>query len=215
MHQNRLSISSSNSTPQFSSLSTANNQSSSSTPLAFTLNLQSPNAHSSSYTSQQSQTTSSQNPVKPANNSSNNNNQTPKATQQQQQAATNSLQNQPAVLFSAASISPPNSPKTIGPNVFDEVVYNLQLDYWTNIFSNLISSLESSSQPQQCVNQQMIQSNSSSQKITLKAWFKILNVFRTQLIMPNTSGLASDLAQSLTLVYQIKEKKQKSKIVIN
>lgn len=113
-------------------------------------------------------------------------------------------------------MSPPNSPKTtIGPNVFDEVVYNLQLDYWTIIFSNLISSLENSTQPQQCVNQQMIQSNSSSQKITLKAWFKNLNVFRTQLIMPNTTGLASDFAQSLTLVYQIKEKKQKSKVIIN
>lgn len=206
-HSTRSSLSTSSSTPQFSSLTTSNSQCPSSSPL--TLNTQTSNVLSSSFTSSQpssSSQISSQNPSKPINN------QTPKLLQQQTTVPTQStLPAQPAISFSASSTSPPNSPKTsIGMNIYDEIVYNLQLDYWTSAYSpgNYGLELASSSQSQQSSNQQTALIN-SNQKITQKAWFKNLHVFRNQLAVQNNCQ-NSELGQSLTLVYQIKEKKQKS-----
>lgn len=146
---------------------------------------------------------------------------TPKISQQATPTQATSIQTQPNLL-SASSMSPPNSPRTIAgtTSALDEIVYNLQLDYWTAAVaapqvSNSINlesgSGSSSQQPMQLISQQMVVSSISSQKITQKAWFRSLHVSRTQLVVPTTIvGQGVDVAQSLTLVYQIKEKKQKS-----
>lgn len=217
-HPARASLSSSNSTPQFSLIATTN--SSSQSPLAF--QVQSPNGLSSSFgtsqssslsssVTQQQQQATNQNHVKA---SSNTNNQTPKISSQQATPTQSSLQTQ-NVLFSTSSMSPPNSPKTtIGTSVFDEIVYNLQLDYWTAATNSSNSSeLAWVAQPQQLFGHTIVSSSSmSSQKFTQKAWFKSLHVFRTQLVVSSNTSIENN-PQSLTLVYQIKEKKQKSKLL--
>lgn len=210
-HSNRPYLSSSSSTPQFSLLTTTNSQCSSPAAPTLAFQAQSPNASfTASQTSSSSasqQTAASQSQAKLINN----NMHTPKQATPTQA----SIQTQPN-LFSVTSMSPPNSPKTINAtSVLDEIVYNLQLDYWTAIgpiISNNTNNSEQvlGSQPLQSISQQMVVSSVSSQKITQKAWFRSLHVFRTQLVVPTTIAQGVDVAQSLTLVYQIKEKKQKS-----
>lgn len=134
--------------------------------------------------------------------------------QQQQSSPPNS----PKISISSSSTAA-GTPQTPTPPVAapfsDDIAYNLQLDYWTN--ATIMTSLEAQlaqiqhqvPQPlQQLLANYQQQHSSSSQKITQKAWFKSLHVFRTpHLLLSNTS----ESSQYLTLVYQIKEKKQKSK----
>lgn len=118
--------------------------------------------------------------------------------------------------------SPPNSPK---PNHHahngEEIAYNLQLDYWTSTTNGgttttttaATTELLSSSLPNQLGMPQHSQS-SSQQKITQKALFKSLHVYRSSHLLAaastNGAALSLDFPQYLTLVYQMKEKKQKS-----
>jgi hypothetical protein len=104
--------------------------------------------------------------------------------------------------------SPPISP--ISPNISDEFGYNLQLDYWTVGSSS--SSLSSTfSTPNMLTNITIKEMPSNKvNKSSMKAFFKSLQIHRTQLVKSNMVISDSSQAQNLTVVYVIKEKRQKS-----
>ena len=122
--------------------------------------------------------------------------------------------------------SPPNSPLDYQSQ--DELGYNLQLDYW-NLSSMPVSMTSTYSAPSiaTSMNQILLKENifNKSNKTSVKALFKSLQIFRTNFVKSNTnlpkSGLntsfgsmqvneTSDPLNNLTIIYLIKEKKQKS-----
>lgn len=105
-------------------------------------------------------------------------------------------------------LSPPISP--ISPNVSDEFGYNLQLDYWTvGSSSSSLSSTFSTPNMLTNITIKEMPSNKVS-KSSMKAFFKSLQIHRTQLVKSNMANNESSQAQNLTIVYVIKEKRQKS-----
>jgi hypothetical protein len=129
--------------------------------------------------------------------------------------------------------SPPNSPisSSRGTPVDNEstaaastTAYNLQLDYWTSV-----STTNGSNGHQEHLFAHYHHNHHShhaptSQKSTTKALFKSLHIYRSQIYQLDCSSVLSAHQQQpqqsqqqqhnnqdLTIVYQIKEKKQKSK----
>jgi hypothetical protein len=112
--------------------------------------------------------------------------------------------------------SSPNSP--LDTQSQDEFGYNLQLDYWN---LNFISGTFSAPSMNQILSKENIFNKSN--KTSVKALFKSLQIFRTSFVKSNVVAKSSfnssfgsninetnDPLNNLTIIYLIKEKKQKS-----
>ena len=112
--------------------------------------------------------------------------------------------------------SSPNSP--LDTQSQDEFGYNLQLDYWN---LNFVSGTFSAPSMNQILSKENIFNKSN--KTSVKALFKSLQIFRTSFVKSNVVSKSSfnssfgsnvnetnDPLNNLTIIYLIKEKKQKS-----
>ena len=126
--------------------------------------------------------------------------------------------------------SPPNSP--LESHGHDELGYNLQLDYWSSCATTSTPGLTSTFSTPSMVssmNQHLLRENlfNKSNKNSIKALFKSMHIYRTNFVKTTSattgagkSNLSTGLGSSnssetdpnntLTIIYLIKEKKQKS-----
>jgi phosphofurin acidic cluster sorting protein 2 len=118
---------------------------------------------------------------------------------------------------SLSSQSPPSSPVI---DFRDELAYNLQVDYWTVVGGSSSggagagASTNTSNTLAQSSNLFSKDPQNKLIKASIKALFKNMHVYRTQLIKPKTSTSVASVSNknsyNLTVVYLAKEKKQKS-----
>jgi hypothetical protein len=112
--------------------------------------------------------------------------------------------------------SPPNSPQDA--QCQDELGYNLQLDYW-NLSSVVHSDRLTGTYSAPSINASMIMQHSNllkesmftkANKTSVKALFKSLQIYRTNFLKSNLQCTSDiDPLNNLTIIYLIKEKKQK------